>query len=69
MQAEYFRLRHVLGPMLSLARVEPFLLGALVSSVCAVAAISAYFKEKYWLGVGIAAVNVGILFWLKVARA
>ena len=67
--AEYFRVKPVLGPALSLVRVEPFILGALVSSVCALAAIVAYFAEKYWLAVGVAALNASVLFWLKFASS
>jgi len=67
--AEYFRLKHILGPALSLARVEPFILGALVSSVCALAAVLCYFAEKYWLAVGVATLNVAVLFWLKFASS
>src|SRR5437667_299056 len=33
----------------------------------ALAAVLSYFAEKYWLAVGVAALNVALLFWLKFA--
>ena len=63
--AEFFRLKHVFGAALTLAQVEPFVLGALVTSVCALVAVLLYFGEKFWLTVAVAAANVAILLALK----
>ena len=63
--AEYFWLEHTLGSQLSLARVEPFLLGSLVTAVFALAAVLFYFWERHRAAVMTAAANVAILFALK----
>ena len=63
--SEYFRLRWVLGPSLTLGRVEPFVLGALVASVGALIAVLFYFWEKYLLVVATSAVTVAVLLVLR----
>lgn len=63
--AEYFRLKHILGATLTFSRVEPFLIGALVTSCCLLLAVSIYFFEKHLAAVVVSAANVAILLVLK----
>jgi hypothetical protein len=63
--AEYFRLEYFAPQRFSLARVEPFLVGALVCAVFAFVGVFLYFGENYKTTVAIAALNVGILLILK----
>ena len=63
--AEYFRLEYFAPQRFSLARVEPFLLGAVVSAVFAFVGVLCYFGENYKSTVAIAAFNVGILLILR----
>lgn len=63
--AEYFRLKHLLGPAFSVTRVEPFVLGALLTSVFELAAVLAYFAERLRLVLAIAAMNVAVLLVVK----
>jgi hypothetical protein len=63
--AEFFRLKHSLGAAFTLAGVEPFILGALVASVFTLAAVVAYFAEKFRLSTVIATVNVAVLLVLR----
>ena len=58
---EYFRLRHVFGAQLTLPQVEPFLMGALVTSILALASVLLYFTERYALAATASAVNVALL--------
>src|SRR5215467_12648727 len=44
---EYFRLKYYAAGGFSLARVEPFVLGALICAVFALVGILFYFGEKY----------------------
>jgi len=62
---EYFRLKYYVAAGFSLARVEPFVLGALVCAVFALVGILFYFGEKYKATVAVAALNVGILLILR----
>ena len=64
---EYFRLKYFAPQQFSPARVEPFLIGALVSAVFAFVGVLFYFGENYKTTVAIAAVNVGILLILRFA--
>jgi hypothetical protein len=63
--AEYFRLEYFAPQRFSLARVEPFLLGAVVSAVLAFVGVLFYFGENYKTTVAVAALNVGILLILR----
>lgn len=47
--AEYFRLKWALGAAVTLARVQPFVVGALVAAIGAVIAVGFYFAESMWL--------------------
>ena len=62
---EYFRLKHFAPESLSIARIEPFILGALVSAVFALVGILFYFAENYKAATAIAVLNVGILLILR----
>jgi hypothetical protein len=62
---EYFRLKYSAPESFSVARVEPFVLGALVSAVFALAGILFYFGENYKITVAIAVLNVGTLLILR----
>lgn len=62
---EYFRLKYFAPASFSLSRIEPFVLGALVSAVLALVGILFYFGENYKTTVAIAVLNVGILFILR----
>lgn len=62
---EYFRLKYFAAASFSIARVEPFVLGALVCAALALVGILFYFGESYKTTVAIAVLNVGILFILR----
>jgi len=62
---EYFRLKYFDPQQFSPARVEPFLIGALVSAVTAFVGVLFYFGESYRTTVGIAALNVVVLVILR----
>ena len=64
--AEYFRLKHFAAEHFSIARIEPFILGALVSAAFALIGILFYFFENYKTTVAIALLNVGILLILRL---
>jgi uncharacterized membrane protein len=63
--AEYFRLKHALGPSLSTVLVEPFILGSLITAVLALTGVVFYFWDRYWAAVATGAANVAVLFALK----
>jgi hypothetical protein len=65
--AEYFRLKCVLGPARTLARVEPFILGGIVAAVGAFVAVLFYFSERYWLTARTPAITVVTLLILRFA--
>jgi hypothetical protein len=62
---EYFRLKFFVVERFSIAHIEPFMIGALVSALFALAGILFYFKENFRLTAAIAALNVAILFVLR----
>jgi len=62
---EYFRLKFYVASGFSFARVEPFVLGALVCAVFALVGMLFYFRENYKATVAIAALNVGLLLILR----
>lgn len=64
---EYFRLRYLVPREFSPARVDPFLMGALVSAVCGFVGVLFYFGENYKTTVAIASLNVGVLLILRFA--
>jgi hypothetical protein len=62
---EYFRLKVFVVERFSIAHIEPFIIGALVSALFALAGILFYFNENYRLTAAIAALNVAIFFVLR----
>lgn len=62
---EYFRLKYFATESFLLSHIEPFVIGALVSAVCALVGILFYFGENYKTTVAIALLNVGILLILR----
>jgi hypothetical protein len=62
---EYFRLKFFVPEMFSIPHIEPFVIGALVSAVLALAGILFYFKVSYRLTAFIAVFNVVVLFVLR----
>lgn len=63
--AEYFRLKYVHGGAPPPAMVEPFITGALITSICAGLAVGLYFAGKYKAAAGVAGATVLILLGLK----
>jgi hypothetical protein len=63
--AEYFRLKNTLGPTFTLARYQPFVVGALVAALGALIAVLFYFAEKYALSTVTAAITIASLLALK----
>ena len=63
--AEYFRLKHSLGPAFTLARYQPFITGGLVAASGALIAVLFYFAEKYALATVTAAITIATLLALK----
>jgi len=63
----YFRLEYLVPREFSPARVEPFLVGALVSAVGGFWGVLFYFGENYRTTVAIALLNVGVLLILRFA--
>ncbi len=63
--AQFYRLKHILGPWLTVARIEPIILGSSVTALLAIAAVLSYFGEKYVAAAAVAAVNVVIFLVLK----
>jgi len=60
--AEFYRLKYTLGPALTIARVEPFILGGLVTALFLLPAVFSYFWSRYILAVCLSVVNVLTLF-------
>jgi hypothetical protein len=63
--AEFYRLKYTLGPALTIARVEPFVLGSLLTAIFLLGAVFAYFWSKYILATCFAVLNVLTLFLLR----
>ncbi|HEY0705024.1 MAG TPA: hypothetical protein VGD60_19830 [Candidatus Acidoferrales bacterium] len=62
---EFYRLKYTLGAAITIARVDPFILGGLVTAIFLLGAILSYFWDKYRLAVLFALVNVLTLFVLR----
>jgi hypothetical protein len=62
---EYFRLKYFVAEKFSVIHVEPFMIGALVTAILALAGILFYFVQKFSLTAITSAVNVVILFVLR----
>ncbi len=63
--AEYFRLRALHGDHLSLARVDPWIEGALLTSALIVAATFPVFFERYKITIAVGVATVAILLLFK----
>jgi len=64
--AEYYRLRYVRGPALSLAEVAPYITGGLMAAFGAWAAVVAYFLGRYRVAIGIVVAVVAAMLVYKV---
>jgi hypothetical protein len=62
---EYFRLKFFVLEKFSIVHIEPFVIGALVSAILALAGILFYFRENYRFTAIIAVLNVVVLFVLR----
>lgn len=62
---EFYRLKYTLGPAVTIARVEPFILGSLLTAIFLLGAVLFYFWCKYMLAAILAVANVLILFLLR----
>ena len=62
---EFYRLKYTLGPAFTIARVEPFILGSLVTAIFLLGAVLSYFSCRYTLAACIAVVNVLTLILLR----
>jgi len=62
---EYFRLKYFVTEGFSFVHVEPFVIGAVLTAILALAAVLFYFAEKYPLTTVVASLNVIILFVLR----
>lgn len=63
--AEYFRLRHVRGATLTLAAVDPWVVGALTTAVLCWVAVTLYFFERHRAVVALAVATVVVLLAFK----
>ncbi|HET9182466.1 MAG TPA: hypothetical protein VFP59_10055 [Candidatus Angelobacter sp.] len=63
--AEVFRRRYLQGSNLSLAAVEPFIRGELITAVCAALAVAVYFWNKHQGTIWTAAMKVIVLLAYK----
>ena len=62
---EFYRLKYTLGPASTIARVEPFILGSLVTAIFLLGAVLSYFWYRYMLAEFFAVVNVLTLILLR----
>lgn len=58
---EFFRLRHLRGAALTLAEVEPYVVGATITAVLCFAAVVLYFARRHTTAVAVAAATVLVL--------
>ena len=63
--AEFHRLRHLLGPALTVSDVAPFVTGSLLTALCTWLAVSCYFLGKYRAATLVAAATVVLLLAYK----
>jgi hypothetical protein len=62
---EYFRLKHFVTEKFLIGHIEPFVIGAEVTAILALAGVLFYFAEKYQFAAAVASLNVIILFVLR----
>lgn len=65
--AEYFHLKWLLGSALTAARIDPFIVGALVAAVGALIAVVLYFLEKYAFTAITGTITIAVLLVLRFA--
>lgn len=65
--AEVFRLQYLHGSNVTLAAVEPFIRGELITAICTALAVTLYFWNKHQATIWISALNVVILVVYKAA--
>ena len=63
--AEYFRLRHVMGPSFTLAAAEPYVAGALLAAASTWLGVTFYLFGKHGWSAAIAAGTVVLLLAYK----
>lgn len=64
--AEYFRLKHFGAHPLTLAIAEPYILGALIASVCTGISVGLYFFRKFDAVMIAAVATIVILLFYKI---
>jgi hypothetical protein len=64
--AEYFRLKHVPGNRLTLALVEPFIVGALLAAILCWLAVALFFFGRYRSALLVSAATVVVLLIYRV---
>lgn len=62
---EFYRFKYTLGPAFTLARVEPFILGSLLTAIFLLGAVLSYFWYRYVLATFFAVANVLALTLLR----
>ena len=65
--AEFFRLRHVLGPNFSTAAAALYVGGALIATFSCWAGVAFYFFRRYMLSASITLATVPVLLVFKIA--
>lgn len=62
---EIFRLQHFRGDALQVADIRPFVVGAAISAVLALAAVLLYFGRRYTAAAAVAGLTIGVLLLYK----
>ena len=62
---EYFRLKYFVVEKFSVIHIEPFIIGAVVTAILALAGTLFYFAEKYRQTAVTSTINIAILFVLR----
>jgi len=65
--AEYFRLKHFGSHPLTLAMVEPYILGALIACVFTAISVGLYFFRRFTAAIFVAALMIAILLAYKIS--
>ncbi len=63
--AEYFRLKHVDGAMLTLAMVDPYITGALICALLCALSVALFFVRRFSLSAIVSAATVVVLLIYK----
>jgi hypothetical protein len=62
---EFFRLQYVLGAQFTVARYEPFVIGSFIAAVGALISVFCALSGKHRTTIGVAIVDVLLLFVVK----